>query len=184
VFYFCSLSVHRVFTLCSLSVHCPFTECSLSVYQVFIVHSLSVHSLFTECSLSVHWVFTLCSPSVHSLFTECSLSIHWVFTLCSLSVHSLFNKMFTARSSCIHSSERVVHIWDRFILFFRLPFPYWPWRRIIQYNFDKWCTAGVTGQQRMLTPPRHLILLSLLLGFHATLHSTLYFLFWIVITNC
>jgi hypothetical protein len=42
-------------------------------------------------------------------------------------------------------------------------------------------TACVTCQQRMLTPPMHLIL-PRLLGVRVALHLTLYFLFWIMIT--
>jgi hypothetical protein len=41
-------------------------------------------------------------------------------------------------------------------------------------------TAGVTGQQRMFTPPRHLILH--LSGVRAALHSILHLLFWFIIT--
>jgi hypothetical protein len=44
-------------------------------------------------------------------------------------------------------------------------------------------TAGVTGQQRMLYPPRHLILLLLLLEVRVALHSTLNFLFNTLLTS-
>ena len=40
--------------------------------------------------------------------------------------------------------------------------------------FDYGLTAGVTGQQRMLTPPWHLILPSLLSKVRVALHSILY----------
>jgi hypothetical protein len=43
-------------------------------------------------------------------------------------------------------------------------------------------TVSVTGQQRMLALPRHLILLSFLSEVRVALHSALYFLFWIMIT--
>ena len=44
-------------------------------------------------------------------------------------------------------------------------------------------TADVTGQQRMLTPPWHLILPSLLSRVRVALPSTLYMcVFWIMIT--
>jgi hypothetical protein len=39
--------------------------------------------------------------------------------------------------------------------------------------FEMGLTAGVTGQQRMLTPPRHLILLSHLSEVRVALHSIL-----------
>jgi hypothetical protein len=42
--------------------------------------------------------------------------------------------------------------------------------------------AGVTGQQKTLTPPWHLILPSFLPGIRIALHSILYFPFWIVIS--
>ena len=41
-------------------------------------------------------------------------------------------------------------------------------------QYDVWLTAGVTGQQRMLTPPRPLILPSPLSGVRGVLNSTLY----------
>ena len=40
-------------------------------------------------------------------------------------------------------------------------------------KFEMGLTAGVTGQQRMLTPPRHLILPSHLLEVRVALHSNL-----------
>jgi hypothetical protein len=43
-------------------------------------------------------------------------------------------------------------------------------------NFDYGRTAGVTGQQRMLTPPEHLILPSHFSGVRVALHSSLYLL--------
>jgi hypothetical protein len=61
-----------------------------------------------------------------------------------------------------------------FIPFVRLSFPYW-----LIPNFDKERTAGVIGQQRMLTPPRHLILpLNLSrVEIRVALHLILYLLF-------
>jgi hypothetical protein len=49
------------------------------------------------------------------------------------------------------------------------------------YRYNMRLTAGVTGLQEMLTPPRHLILLSHLTGFRVALRSILYLLFglWI-----
>jgi hypothetical protein len=41
--------------------------------------------------------------------------------------------------------------------------------------------VDVTRQQRMLTPPRHLILLSLLSRVRVVLHYTLCFAFWIMV---
>ena len=54
-------------------------------------------------------------------------------------------------------------------------------------NFDQGLTAGVTGQQRMLTPPWHLIVLAPLSGVHVALQSTLcmdLFGFLIGLTDC
>jgi hypothetical protein len=46
--------------------------------------------------------------------------------------------------------------------------------------------AGVTSQQRMLSPPWHLMLPCLLSGVHVTLHTALDLLFrlWLCLTNC
>jgi hypothetical protein len=51
-------------------------------------------------------------------------------------------------------------------------------------NFDWGRTAGMSGQQRMLTSAWHPILFSLLSGVYAALHSTLYLLFalWLCLT--
>jgi hypothetical protein len=55
------------------------------------------------------------------------------------------------------------HIMICFIPLVRLSFPCWLWRRVIPYtNFDWGRTTDMTGHQRMLTPPWHLILTSLL----------------------
>ena len=52
--------------------------------------------------------------------------------------------------------------------------------------FDYGLTAGVTGQQRMLTPPWHLILPSLLSKVRVALHSILYVFFglWLRLILC
>jgi hypothetical protein len=49
-------------------------------------------------------------------------------------------------------------------------------------DFEIGLMVGVNGQQRMLTPPWHLFLPSLLSVVPVAVHSTLHFLFWIVIT--
>jgi hypothetical protein len=53
-----------------------------------------------------------------------------------------------------------------FVPFVWLSFPFWLFAYVLSRipNFDLERTAGVTGQQRMLTPPWHLILRSHLLG--------------------
>jgi hypothetical protein len=55
-----------------------------------------------------------------------------------------------------------------------LMWTYWYWMRIVlllKILFEIDLTAGVTGQQRMLTPPKHLILPSHLWGVRVALHS-------------
>jgi hypothetical protein len=74
-----------------------------------------------------------------------------------------------------------------FILFVRLLFPYWRWQRVIPYTFFRLRrTAGVTGQQKMLTPPWHPILPSHLSEVRAALHSILHLPFglWLRFTHC
>jgi hypothetical protein len=63
--------------------------------------------------------------------------------------------------------------WFNFIPFVRLSFHNGKFRIP---NFD-YFDGDVTGQQRMLTPPWHLILLSLLSGVGVAVHSILYLLF-------
>jgi hypothetical protein len=70
-----------------------------------------------------------------------------------------------------------------FIQFVRLSFQYWLWRRVIPYT---WRMAGVTGQQRMLTLPRHLILPLVLAEVRVSLLFTvdysMYFIWTLVLT--
>jgi hypothetical protein len=55
-----------------------------------------------------------------------------------------------------------------------------------EIKFEMGHTAGVTGRQRMLTPPRHLILPSHLSEVRVTLHSILKLPFglWFRFTHC
>ena len=54
------------------------------------------------------------------------------------------------------------------------------WFWLLIFEFEVGLTAGVTCQQRMRTPPRHLILPSHLSGIRVALHSILYLLRYLI----